>query len=216
MKLNDPVCREFLKFVFSEFNKNPKITTEALAHSKHFKKLVSLYPRIEHILRNQLYRMKAEYLQPCNEYMVEQQMIKYWDKDRVTEKLHFGYETIFAYCREYAVGRISPENYEKALFIPLIYGEFAYSELPKSYPVIMGLSGTIQYLPADKLSYLEKEYKIDQKSIYILPSIYGIDDKRIETFSIQPEDSYNKFLVASIIEQLKRGRPVLVCFKSYT
>lgn len=70
-------------------------------------------------------------------------MIKYRDKDQMTEKLHFGYETIFAYCREFARGRISPENYEKALFIPLIYGEFAYSELPKSYSAIMGLSGTI-------------------------------------------------------------------------
>lgn len=64
----------------------------------------------------------------------------------------------------------------------------------------MGLSGTIQYLPIEKLNYLEKEYKIDRKNMYILPSIYGQEHKRQETFSIQPENSYNKFLVASILE----------------
>lgn len=70
-------------------------------------------------------------------------MIKYMDKDRLSEKLHFGFETVFAYCREFKLGRVSQEHYENALFIPLIYGEFSYAELPKSYSAIIGLSGTI-------------------------------------------------------------------------
>ena len=69
------------------------------------------YPNIEVILTNQLFRMKSEYNNPENKYEVDQKMIKYKDKDKLSEKLHFGYETIFAYCREYKNGKISPENY---------------------------------------------------------------------------------------------------------
>jgi hypothetical protein len=83
------------------------MSTADLAQSRQFLKLLTRYPRIEHILRNQLHRMKRQFTQPENEYFVDQRMIKYKDKDCLSEKLHFGYETIFAYCREFNLGRVS-------------------------------------------------------------------------------------------------------------
>jgi hypothetical protein len=56
--------------------------------------------------------------------------------------------------------------------------------------VIIGLSGTIQYLPVEKVAYLEKEYKIDRKCMYLLPSIYGQEHAKAEEFSIQKEATY--------------------------
>ncbi len=71
MKLSDPACREFLKFVFAQLTRDPKVRTDVLAESREFRQLVGLYPRIEHILRNQLYRMKTEFGRTDNEYIVE-------------------------------------------------------------------------------------------------------------------------------------------------
>lgn len=68
----------------------------------------------------------------------------------MSSSLHFGYETIFANCREFEAGRISEANYINSLFIPIIIGEFSYSELPKQYDIIQGLSGTIGKLPKSK------------------------------------------------------------------
>jgi hypothetical protein len=51
--------------------------------------------------------MKYEYLHPLHEYFVDEKMIKYKDKDKLSEKLHYGYETIFTYCREHKNNRIS-------------------------------------------------------------------------------------------------------------
>ena len=61
LKLKDAASRDFIKFVFGELERNPKVTTEDLAASRQFKSLLAKYPRIEFILRNQLYRMKGEY-----------------------------------------------------------------------------------------------------------------------------------------------------------
>ena len=52
--------------------------------------------------------------------------------------------------------------------------------------------------------------------MFILPSIYGTESKRGEAFTIQDDNTYYKFLVESIEKELKRGRPVLVCFRNYS
>jgi hypothetical protein len=61
LKLDDAASRDFIRFVFAELEKNPKVTTADLAASRHFKDLLGRYPRIELILSNQLFRMKAEF-----------------------------------------------------------------------------------------------------------------------------------------------------------
>ena len=215
LKLNDPDSREFIKYVFEELEKNKNVAVADLAQSKQFGKVLARYPRIEHILRNQLHRMKSEFGQPQNEYFVEQLKIMYKDKDSLSEKRHFGYETVFAYCREFRRGRVSQEHYEKAIFIPLIYGEFSYAELPNSYSAIIGLSGTILNLPNEKLNHLQEKYGINRRNMYILPSIYGNEFQRKELFSIQNDATYYKEIVKRIREEVGKGRPVLVCFRDY-
>ena len=107
MKLKGPDISEFIKYVFEELEKNKNVATADLAKSRQFGKLLEHYPRIKHLLENQLHRMKAEFSEQHNEYVVDQLMIKYKDKDCLSEKLHFGYKTIFAYCREFNRGRVS-------------------------------------------------------------------------------------------------------------
>jgi hypothetical protein len=117
-------------------------------------------------------------------------MIKYKDKDSLSGKKHFGYKTIFAYCREFKLGRVSQEHYANALFIPLIYGKFSYAELPKSYSAIIGLSGTIRHLPPEKVNHLHENYGISKGNMYILPSIFGNDAQIQELIAIQNDATY--------------------------
>lgn len=50
--------------------------------------------------------------------------------------------------------------------------------------------------------------------MYLLPSIYGQDVKRTEKLIISKSKKYNKDLIEIVAKELKKGRPVLVCFKS--
>jgi hypothetical protein len=215
MKLKGPDISEFIKYVFEELEKNPNVAIADLARSRQFAKLLEQYPRINHLLENQLHRMKAEFSEQHNEYVVDQLMIKYRDNDSLSEKKHFGYKTIFAYCREFNLGKVSQEHYANALFISLIYGEFSYAELPKSYSAIIGLSGTIRHLPPEKVNHLHENYGINKGNICILPSIFGNDSQRQELFTIHNDATYYKEIVARIKEEMGKGRPVLVCFKDY-
>lgn len=51
--------------------------------------------------------------------------------------------------------------------------------------------------------------------MYLLPSIYGQELKRKEKLIISKMKHYNKDLIEIVAKELKKGRPVLVCFKSY-
>lgn len=80
---------------------------------------------------------------------------------------------------------------------------------------MIGLSGTIEHLPRPKINFLEKEYSIAKDNMYLLPSIYGQEVKRVEKLIILKSKSYFSDLIAIVAKELKKGRPVLVCFKSY-
>ncbi len=113
-----------------------------------------------------------------NPYEFDEGVIKYKEKGSLTEKKHFGYDTIFAYCRQNIKRKISQEKYKENLFLPLKVGQFAYSQLPKKYSFIQGLSGTLSFLSEGNYKILDDYYKISSQNIYLLPSIYGLESKR--------------------------------------
>lgn len=52
--------------------------------------------------------MKSDFLNPHKQsYEIHLMSIKYKDKDKLSENLHFGYETIFANIEEFSNGKIS-------------------------------------------------------------------------------------------------------------
>lgn len=51
--------------------------------------------------------MKYEFHNRTHDYVVDHKKIKYLDKDKLSDKLHFGFETIFTYCLEFQKGNVS-------------------------------------------------------------------------------------------------------------
>ena len=65
---------------------------------------------------------------------------------------------------------------DKALTIDLIIAEFSYAELPTYFKHIIGVTGTLTAIPRVKREILEQKYNI--KDNYIIPSSFGINDKK--------------------------------------
>ena len=76
-------------------------------------------------------------------YIIHEQSIKYRDNDTITDKISYGYKTVFANCYEYERKAISQLSYNSALKITLNIAPFSYSELPTFFQAILGVSGTV-------------------------------------------------------------------------
>ena len=79
-------------------------------------------------------------------------------------------------------------NLEKALSIELIVAEFAYSELPKFFSHILGVTGTLRAMPDVKKSILYKDYAFENN--YIIPSSFGLNEKQKYEYFIVEESKF--------------------------
>jgi hypothetical protein len=72
------------------------------------------------------------------------QKIYYKEGDGESDKIHFGYRTIWAYFHECRNNKkVSESNLSKQIFINLIVAAFSYSELPSYFSSILGVTGTL-------------------------------------------------------------------------
>ncbi len=70
--------------------------------------------------------------------------IYYKEGDGQSDKIHYGYRTIWAYFHECRINKkVSEANLSKQLFINLIVAGFSYSELPSYFSSILGVTGTL-------------------------------------------------------------------------
>jgi hypothetical protein len=72
------------------------------------------------------------------------QKIYYQEGDGESDKVHYGYKTIWAYFHECRINKkINEANLSEQLFINLIVAGFSYSELPSYFSSILGVTGTL-------------------------------------------------------------------------
>lgn len=71
--------------------------------------------------------------------------IFYQSGDSLTDKIHYGYRTIFSYYHEYYISKRiqSYHHLEKQKIINLIIASFSYSMLPSYFSSILGVTGTL-------------------------------------------------------------------------
>jgi hypothetical protein len=121
-------------------------------------------------------------------YVIHMESIKYRDNDSITDKISYGYKTVFANCYEYERKAISQLSYNSALKITLNIAPFSYSELPTFFQNILGVSGTVNSMSDYKKEMLKSRYHIEDT--YEIPSIYGDNQRTKDDFTIVKNDAY--------------------------
>ncbi len=77
-------------------------------------------------------------------YTLIEGKIFYKSGDSLTDKIHYGYRTIFSYYHEYKINkRINLNHFEDQQIINLIVASFSYSKLPEYFTSILGVTGTL-------------------------------------------------------------------------
>jgi hypothetical protein len=105
--------------------------------------------------------------------------IFYREGDGLSDKVHFGYKTIFAYYFEHHIGKnIDYIEFNKQVFINLIIASFSYSKLPHMFDSILGVTGTLEAMSDSQIEILENDYKVTKQ--YVLPSIYPASNRQIQ------------------------------------
>jgi hypothetical protein len=131
-------------------------------------------------------------------YKVIDDKIFYKEGDGLSALIHHGYRTIFAYYHEHFVNQeISYESFRKMISMNLIIAHFSYSRLPTYFDSILGVTGTLQHISKGQKRIMEDEYGV--KKTYIMPSIYGLNSKRVVEF----EKVHSLKLYSAIVKNIE-------------
>jgi Mg-chelatase subunit ChlD len=136
--------------------------------------------------------------------------IGYKVDDAISEKLNYGYQTIFSYFKEYEARHLSLDIVrENFTYISVNAGEYLYNQLLTEYAGIFGDSGTLtDLIPQQKLK-LRALLRIDVESY--IPSAYGTRRTRFYFQGnsaqylkiIDTEAAYRTDLLNEILERMK-------------
>jgi hypothetical protein len=125
-------------------------------------------------------------------WIVKGGKICYKEQDSYSDKISYGYRTMFAYYFESEQNNLPIENLRKAKKISLRCGSFSFAEIPKrpNFEYILGVTGTLEFLSSYEKSILEKEYGIKRQTY--MPSAYGV---RADKFDYAPTKQQHIILV---------------------
>ena len=153
-------------------------------------------------------------------YEFDGERIGYVENDAVDWDVSFGYVTMFHYLQEKDSGCLQASVLESKLKLQVSCARFAYSEveLPE---VILGVSGTVGDLTADRREILQTTFGIDPEQHSRMPSVFGESNLRfldsLRQFNpllICNESDHALEIAKAIDEQLDNARSVLVFFES--
>ena len=161
----------------------------------------------------------------AHSYEVVDNKIGYKSQDSINFKIYMGYKTLFAYLHELDIEKITDsEDLKKAKCMLLNCGNFSYAHLAQeNFPLIMGVTGTLETLNKIVKKELSTFYKISKQTL--APSVYG--EKQLAEFDLKEDlkitkedDYYN-----TITNEIKRRqttqendllRPLIVVFENRT
>lgn len=106
--------------------------------------------------------------------------IFYKEGDGLSDKIHYGYRTIWAYYHEhYLNNSISAYQISEHIYIKLVIASFSYAKLPSYFKSILGVTGTLEAMSQPQKDILKNDFGVSKT--YVQPSIYP-DSKRILKF----------------------------------
>jgi uncharacterized protein (DUF1330 family) len=153
-------------------NRN-SISFRALLNDSLYVACINTFPAawrqlIEECIKSLFYDLRTF---DSHQYVVLDGKIGYRDQDGISFTLNYGYKTMFAYFKEVQDGNLPKSALENIAYLQINCGVFAYSEIPKLYSNVLGVSGTLDTLTRKENEILSNIYKI--ATFTYIPSVYG-------------------------------------------
>lgn len=181
-------ARALLQFVWTNrFRLNKE---QLLRSSEYINCLSNFRPEMEPVLESEASKMLAHAKQldvgigGGSSYTVVDGRIAYKHHDGITFSSYYGYLTAFAYIKEHESGSVAADTLEHYLGIRFRCGVVSWAELPVSFDVILGVTGTLEALGEPQWKTLHDKYGIQKSSF--MPSVYGENQLRFREDN--PED----------------------------
>ncbi|XP_034172395.2 uncharacterized protein LOC117600723 isoform X1 [Osmia lignaria lignaria] len=147
-----------------------------------------------------------------NKYKINDDGIISYRKDNGIYSIYTysGYYNIFNYFR-LKKKDFDSKNYG---YLNISCGKVSYAKLPKEYPLILGVSGTLTALDAYEKKAVEESYNISKKSI--MPSFFGDSHLNFDSsrnfISQDSEEKWLNKIFNHTISNISSGRSVLIFF----
>jgi hypothetical protein len=161
--------------------------------------------------------------EPYRDYKVIDGKVSYKSGVCYDSKVSFGYVTLWTYFHEVECKRVSEEALEGMLGLMINCGQFSYAEIPKTYALILGVTGTLvpefkgepSPLGTFEQHIIQNDYKI--KGQTELPSVFGERNlvfRENEHVKVHKSaDEYDNAIGLEVAKALD-GRAVLIFFES--
>ena len=111
--------RELLKFIWNNRSNN-QLSHKFITKSSEFKEVIKHYSSLDKILSNQVHGMLAA-LETYEEekYYIVNGRIMYKSQDTLSDKISYGYPTVFCYLKEFDSGKVNKSALDENLTISL-------------------------------------------------------------------------------------------------
>lgn len=176
----NPVARirhdEFLElanYIWNQ-NQNQGLDLSVVQGSPEYNKYLTLFHKDWHKLIGEALKDMMSDLQrlPSHQYIVtDNKKIGYTHLDRVLTDIVYGYQTMWAYYKEFNAQNVPERTFHESLGLLISCGNFSFAEMPKKFIKVMGVSGTIRSLSSAEKSAITDS--CGEMSFTYVPSVFG-------------------------------------------
>jgi len=213
--IKDPTISALIDWIWQ---RKASVNRSQVYASVEYQNCLNRFSDWELLLRKQVIQLVTDVKSYSNhQYIVQNDRIGYRKNDSISFSISFGYQTLFAYYQEFERGKISEQTLNQQKSINVACGTFSYTEIPKEFSFIMGVTGTLKLSESEK-TIVRDEYKICKETF--APSVFGANNLRFDKSRhvlIENKHDYYKAIFKEVERQGRSDnglRAVFVFFES--
>ncbi|EAR95155.1 helicase carboxy-terminal domain protein (macronuclear) [Tetrahymena thermophila SB210] len=154
---------------------DPNFSFKYICKSQEYKNCIAQFPNWIELIKEQTKIAVSDFKNinkvSFENYKIQNDKIYYKNQDQYLDNISYGYRTLYTYYQENQNSKISNVGLQKQKVFKINSGSFCYSELPKKFFIINGVTGTLETLSQSQLQLIQNTYNMKQYTF--IPSIYG-------------------------------------------
>ncbi|KAL4505987.1 hypothetical protein ABPG72_013748 [Tetrahymena utriculariae] len=220
--IQDPSIERLIDKIWSA-KFDPNFNFKSISASQEYKTCLAQFPNWAELIEEQTKIIVSDFKNFNNvileNYKIQNDKIYYKNQDQYLDNISYGYRTLYTYYQENQNSKISNVSLQKQKVFKINSGSFSYSELPKKFFIIKGVTGTLETLSKSQLELIQNSYNMKQYTL--IPSVYGKSKFQFnpqKDVKVVPQQEYYNTITneinRNIIGKSDQKRAVLVFFES--
>ncbi|KAL4480352.1 hypothetical protein ABPG74_020868 [Tetrahymena malaccensis] len=220
--IQDPTIENLLDKIWSA-KFDPNFNFKTISESEQYKNCLTKFPNWTELIEEQTKLVVTDFKNFNNvileSYKIQNDKIYYKNQDQYLDNISYGYRTLYTYYTENQNQKISNPSLQKQKVFKINSGSFSYSELPKKFFIIKGVTGTLETLSKSQLELIQNNYNMKQYTL--IPSVYGKSKFQFnpqKDVKVVPQEEYYNTITNEInrnmIGKNSEKRAVLVFFET--